>query len=423
MKKRFIISIIFVLLLAGKVFSQENTDDDFEGGSPYTIFGIGDILYNTSARTNGMGVMGIGLTGDYINNLNPAANNRLEFTKFSLTIDYGYLQSSNGTQTSKVNQGNVNGLNIGIPFNKDNGWVFNFGINPVSNISYKIIANRESNGDVYTNTYEGEGGLTKINLGMTYRLFNALSLGFVYNYGFGNIITQRTIDFENPAYFDTYIRRETDFSNSFFNGGAVFTFENLVNPKSKNLRFLTLGFVYQTGFDLTSNEESIIQSSIGTDSIITQSGTINIPFAYGFGLSNRFGDRVNVALDAYFQQWGDYSEFGVTPSNFNNSARYGAGLELLPSPDRDRSFFEKLTYRAGFFYDKAYYEVNGENINTIGARLGIGIPISDYNSLDINFNYSIRGKEENGLIKDQYFGLFAGVNFGELWFLRPNEDF
>jgi hypothetical protein len=55
--------------------------------------------------------------------------------------------------------------------------------------------------------------------------------------------------------------------------------------------------------------------------------------------------------------------------------------------------------------------------------LGFGIPISDLNSIDLNFSYSIRGKEGNGLIKDELFSIYAGVNFGELWFLRPNEDF
>ena len=203
----------------------------------------------------------------------------------------------------------------------------------------------------------------------------------------------------------------------------VFALENLVNPKSKNLKYLTVGFFYQMPIDLTANEESIVTSSTGTDSNVVRSGTINIPAAYGFGLANRFGDRVNVAVDAYFQQWSDYSDFGVTPSNFTNSSRFGAGFELLPSPDRDRSFFEKLTYRAGGFYEKAYYLVNSEEINTLGFSLGVGIPISDFNSIDLSFNYSMRGKEENGLIKDRLFMIHAGVNFGELWFLRPDEDF
>ena len=423
MKTTGLLILTIMMLLAGNSSFAQNENDEFDGGSPYTIFGIGDLRYNTSSRTYGMGVLGIGLTGDYINNLNPAANSKLEFTKFSLSADYGYLKSTDGVLTTKVNEGNINGLNIGIPISKDQGWVVNLGINPMSSIGYQIIGTGVSEGENYTNTFSGEGGLTRINIGMTYTLFKSLSIGAEYNYAFGNIISQRTIDFENTALFDYFSRTETDLSKSFVKGGMLFSLENLVNKKSKNLRFLKFGFVYQMGIDLSANEESIIQSSINTDSNIVQTGVVKIPAAYGFGISNRFGDRVNVAADAYFQQWSDYTYFGMTPSNFVNSSRYSAGLELLPSPDRDKSFFQKLTYRAGAFYDQAYYTVNSENINTLGFRLGFGIPISELNSIDLNLSYSIRGKEGNGLIKDELFNVYLGVNFGEIWFLRPNDDF
>ncbi len=422
MNFKSIIFLTITLVMANISYSQ-NENEEFDGGSPYTIFGIGDLKYNTSSRTYGMGVLGIGLQGNYINNLNPAANSGLQFTEFSLSADYGYLKSTDGVLTTKVNEGNINGLNIGIPFSKENGWVLNLGINPMSSIGYKISGTGESEGEAYTNTYSGEGGLTRINIGMTYTLFKSLSLGAEYNYAFGNIVSQRTTDFENSALFDNFSRSETDMSKSFVKGGLVFALKDLVNEKSKNLRYLTFGFVYQMGIDLTANEESIIASIVNTDSNVVRTGSVNIPSAYGFGISNRFGDRVNVAADVFMQQWSEFTSFGVTPSNFVNSMRVGAGLELLPSPDRDKGFFEKLTYRAGGFYDQAYYTINSENVNTMGFSLGFGIPISDLNSIDLNFSYSIRGKEGNGLIKDELFGIYAGVNFGELWFLRPNEDF
>ena len=119
MKIKLILLLLFTLSVNSGYSQNEN--DEFDGGSPYTIFGIGDLRFNTSSRTYGMGVLGIGLTGDYINNLNPAANSGLQYTNFSLSADYGYLKSSDGTSTTKVNEGNINGINIGIPFSKDNG--------------------------------------------------------------------------------------------------------------------------------------------------------------------------------------------------------------------------------------------------------------------------------------------------------------
>ncbi len=423
MKIRILILIAILGFFAGKGFSQANSNEEFNGGSPYTIFGIGDLKLNNSVRTDGMSVLGIGLQGDYINTLNPAANTMLQYTKFSIGANYGYLESTNGLQTTKINEGNITGINIGIPLDKETGWVLNFGINPMSEVNYQIISNRNTGGEAYTNTYSGEGGLTRINIAMAYRFLNSISIGGEYNYAFGNITSQRTTDFENTAIFDNFSRKEIDLSKSFFKGGMIFAVENLVNKKSKNLKYLTFGFFYQMPIDLNANEESIVATSVATDSNVVRTGTISIPAAYGFGISNRFGDRVNVAVDAYFQQWADYTEFGVTPSNFTNSSRFGAGIEFLPSPDRDRTFFERLTYRAGGFYEKAYYIVNSEEIKTLGFSLGVGIPISDYNSLDLSFAYSMRGTEDNGLIKDNLFMVNAGFNFGELWFLKPNEDF
>jgi hypothetical protein len=421
MKK--LILMIIILGVFTSIARSQVSNDEFNGGSPYTIFGIGDLKLNNSVRTDGMSVLGIGLQGDYINTLNPAANTMLQYTRFSIGANYGYLESTNGVQTSKVNEGNITGINIGIPIDKENGWTLNMGINPMSEVNYKIINNRSTGGESYTNTYSGEGGLTRINIAMAYRFLKSLSIGAEYNYAFGNIASQRTTDFTNQNLFDNYLRTEIDMSKSFFKGGVVFALENLVNKKSKNLRYLTLGFFYQMPIELNANEESIIATSVYTDSSVVRSGVINLPAAYGFGIANRFGDRVNVAVDAYFQQFSEYTEFGVIPSNFTNSSRYGAGLELLPSPDRDRSFFERLTYRAGGFYEKAYYIVNSEEISTLGFSLGVGIPISDYNSLDLSFMYSMRGTEDNGLVKDNLFMVNAGFNFGELWFLQPNEDF
>ena len=62
------------------------------------------------------------------------------------------------------------------------------------------------------------------------------------------------------------------------------------------------------------------------------------------------------------------------------------------------------------------------DILTYGIRAGLNIPISKYNSLDFGINYSVKGKTSDGLIKDEFLNLTAGVNFGELWFLRPREE-
>src|SRR5688572_27634730 len=94
-----LISLLAILTFSFSNSFSQTGNAEFNGGSPYTIFGIGDLKLNNSARTESMGILGIGLQGDYINTLNPAANTMLQFTKFSISANYGYLESSNGLQT------------------------------------------------------------------------------------------------------------------------------------------------------------------------------------------------------------------------------------------------------------------------------------------------------------------------------------
>ncbi|MEO8666448.1 MAG: hypothetical protein ABI462_13235, partial [Ignavibacteria bacterium] len=119
--------IIFVLTLScTRIFSQEVES----GGSPYSIFGIGDLSFYTSTRTYSMGITGISLFGNYVNNLNPATMTKLNSTLISLQANYGFLKSANDISENKVSNGNVLGINLGIPFDQGRGWVFSLGFNP-----------------------------------------------------------------------------------------------------------------------------------------------------------------------------------------------------------------------------------------------------------------------------------------------------
>ena len=187
------------------------------------------------------------------------------------------------------------------------------------------------------------------------------------------------------------------------------------------LRNLNIGFVYQSGFNLNSTLDGIYISSTSVDTVRLKEGEIEIPDSYSFGITNNFGGKYIVSADIILQDWSKFRDFGKTIDNFGSSYRAGLGIEILPSRTNN-SFWGRNTYRIGGFYDKAYYTVSGKDILTYGIRAGLNIPISKYNSLDFGINYSVKGKTSDGLIKDEFLNLTAGVNFGELWFLRPNEE-
>ena len=421
MKYKVFLIIIILFFTGINSYSQTITqiNEEFPLGSPYTSFGIGDIQYSSSIRTESMNILGISLYGDYVNNMNPAANTRLSFTNVTASFRYNFLKSSDNSKNISASNGNVQGLNIGIPFNQSNGWVLNLGFNPLSQINYKVITIGNLYGKDYTETYAGNGGMTRINLGMTYKIFSNISVGFEYNYAFGDLKRISYLDFNDANYQNSYIRKENNINGSFFKGGLIFDIGKIL--KAKAIDNLVIGVLYQSKLNLKSELDGIFGSSTGLDTIRSLNGDIEIPQAFGFGITNSFG-RVIVSSDFLYQQWSDYKEGGNTLGIYQNTFRWGLGFAITPPVKKDLSFWDGIEYRFGGFIDNSYFKINNQQINGYGLGIGFGIPINHFNSIDLGFNFYTRGKTEQGFIKDNYFKITAGLNFGELWFLKRAED-
>lgn len=412
-KFNLLFAVVFlVLFFAGESFSQ----DEFPLGSPYTSFGLGDLQYLSSTRTDAMGIQGISLMGNYVNNLNPASNADLKFTDISLSLNYGFLK----LEKSKISDGNVNGINMGIPLSTEMGMTLVMGFNSMIRSNYKILNKYTDNNITYNRTYAGNGGVSRVNFGLTYRLLGGINLGAEYNYAFGNQTKLTYIDFGNSYYTNTYIRKENNLTGSFVKGGLIFDLQKLT--KWDKLNEFTVGFVYQSKLKLNSDQDAIYASSLVNDTVKSSSEDIEVPQAFGFGLTKKIGKQVIISGDVLWQQWDNFVPGNLAKNIYTNSTRYGLGAEILPAVKMDKSFWESLTYRMGVFYDNAYFTVNGEKINRLGFGLGLGIPLGNNNSIDLGVTYSMRGKSENGLIKEDYLKLTAGLNFGELWFIRPKDE-
>lgn len=415
--KNFGISFFYKVLLVSLLFAYNvNSQEEFPLGSPYTAFGLGDMQYLSSTRTDAMGIQGISLMGEYLNNLNPASNADLKFTNISLSFKYGFLK----LDKSKISDGNVNGINIGVPLSNDRGMVLIMGFNSMLRSNYKISNKFSDNNVSYTQTYAGNGGISRINFGLTYKVLGGIFMGFDYNYSFGNQTKLTLLDFNSQYYSNTYIRKENNLTGSFVKGGLILDLKKLT--KSEKLNDFTIGFLYQSKLNLNSDQDAIYTSSIGNDTVKSSSSEIQIPQAFGFGITKKIGKQFLFSGDVLWQQWSNFVPGNLSINNYTNSIRYGFGAEILPAVKTDKTFFESLTYRMGAFYDKSYYTINGENVNRLGFGIGFGIPVGTYNSIDLGVSYSMRGKSENGLIQENYLKITAGLNFGELWFIRQRDE-
>ena len=98
------------------------------------------------------------------------------------------------------------------------------------------------------------------------------------------------------------------------------------------------------------------------------------------------------------------------------------GLEITPPNRNNLSFWSNKYYRMGAYYEKTNYNVNSQSIDGYGFSLGIGIPLTRYNSVDLSVTYAHRGRTDNYLVQDDMLKLSAGFNFGELWFIRTRDE-
>ena len=416
---------ILVFLILGIIFFISGNEvaysqDEFDPGSAYTALGVGEMQYSSSMRTDAMGIQGVSLLGNYINRFNPAANANLSFTNISVGAKFGFLKTANSTTNSTSSTGSVSGIDIGIPFNHRLGWVFNLGFSPISQVSYKIVNDVNSGGVPYKQTYAGNGGISRINAGMTYKLFGGVNIGFQYNYSFGNFVRSKVLDFNTVYIQNTNIRNETDTRGSFINTGFVFDIGKLY--KSKIPDDFTFGFAYQSKMSLSANLDGIYGTSIGVDTAQSSAATIDVPECFSLGFTKKIGKQTILSTDFLYQDWSKNSNAGLSFVQYKNFYRIGLGIEILPMPKFDKSFFESLTYRLGAYYDKAFYVIGGQEVNRIGFTAGIQIPVSSNNSVDLGLSYFMRGNTDNNLIKDQFLRLSASINFGELWFIKTRED-
>ena len=414
LNKFFVLSFLLVLLIAD-TFTQ-----DKNGGSVYTIYGLGDLDYSSSTRADGMGITGLSLHGNYNNTMNPAAWTKIQYTIFSTTFTFQGFKSSDGVNTSSRVYADFEGFNLSVPINSPNGWILGLGLNKFSIVNYDIQTRGSSLGEGFTQYYRGNGGLNRFSAGLSYLLFRYISFGIQFNYAFGDIKKTNQIDFDNTAIFDTHNSITNTITGYYFNTGLIFNgFGKLF--RSSKLDNLNLGLYFSTPAKFNSSITGTFEKVSKTDSVNVTEGKLDIPYTFGAGISNEINNRLIIAADFIYQNWDNYKYYGSHPSEIKNSYKAALGIEFTESKKPEAEFFKKISLRLGASYTADYIRVNGNNIVSYGFSLGFGFPISTFNRIDIAFNYIRKGKTSNGLIKEDIFKIGASVNVGELWFLKPKD--
>ena len=194
------------LLLALPLSAQNGA---YNGYSPYSVYGVGDLHAAGTAYNASMGGVGIATRNKrFVNTMNPAsitARDSLSFmADFGLSGKFSLFTQNDlkGTKTLF----NINDFVISFPMWRRTA--FMVGIQPFSDTGFsmayvdKITSGDQSIGYTGNRAYGayGDGGLNQFFAGASALLWNRLSIGAQYNLFFGTISKYSMSQFSDASY-------------------------------------------------------------------------------------------------------------------------------------------------------------------------------------------------------------------------------
>lgn len=390
-----------------------------QSSSVYSNFGIGELNVNPTARRSGFGLGVAGADNFDINPLNPASVYQLKFVKFSASGNYNVNVYSDKFSENKYSTGFFDYLLLAIPLHRDYGIVLSGGISPLTRVRYNVLSPTNYFDSIpYIVKYEGLGGITNYNIGLSYKTSEYGAFGISSNFLIGTINKKLTTDFEDQSLINPTFTKEIK-----FNGLAVrfgYISENLKNYyKEIPLVDLRVGISYLSR-SILNTEILELKQGIFIDTTDEFSSKSRLPEQLAMGISAKFNQRLNLYVDYLNHNWTKLKTVSISNFSLVNQNYFSIGVEYLPNP-RPEKFVDAITYRLGAFYKNLGVVVNNEKINEYGFKAGISFPIDQLNLIDVGLQYSIRGKKQNDLVKESLFNIWIGINFAEIWFVRSEE--
>ncbi|MDQ7959947.1 hypothetical protein [Flavobacterium lindanitolerans] len=413
MIKKIIVSLGLLFSLAS--VAQEGS------ASPYSFYGIGDARFKGTTENRSMGGLSILPDSIHMNLQNPATFASLKLTSFTAGGSFSVSNLKTREATAKAQRTTIDYLAVAFPAGKLG---VGFGLMPYTSVGYKINSFSDVEG-VPDRSYSGKGGMNKVFLGAGYQITSKLSLGADFSYNFGNIETKSLLS--QDVQYGTREMNVSDLSGVSFNTGLVFT------TKIKKLDFVS-SVTYSPQANLKSENERKIATLVGSSQseIVVEEKEIEVAdsdlklpskFAFGLGLGKK-GEWF-VGAEVTLQE---SSKFGnryndITNVSYENATRYSLGGYFVPDYDSFTSYWNRVTYRAGFKYENTGLVVGDTSIKDYGMTMGLGLPVGGtISNLNIGFEYGRKGTTHAGLVKETYANIFLSLSLNDRWFVKRKYE-
>jgi len=404
-----LIFAIFICASSQGIFSQ--------GGSNYSIFGVGDIIYGHTAASQAMGGAQIAVpSNNTINMINPAMWALVKTTRVQTGYRFNQNNTVSGDRKILQNNGSLNGFSSIFNFDTTREISAALLFQPFTTVNYYMSspASVNENGvNLYGNKiFRGQGGLSNLTLGLGTKIVNGFYLGGSVAALIGKIDQSTFIHYQAPGTLDYLINNSDIFSGINFNVGTM------INPV-KNL-YIGAFYQHQNDSKIESRNEYLYIPAMGglTDTVVLNNFDASMPSFWGVGVSFIAGKF----LFSSDYTVGNFSKLSINKAeqddDFNNNQRISFGTVILGNPNPFASLKDRASYKFGAYHEQLYYKVNSQNINEYGVSAGFQFPISRTAQIDFSLVFGTRGTTDHGLMRENFGRMIIEVSIGDNWF-RP----
>lgn len=419
--KRVLAVIGFVSLGLGANAQSTST-------SPYSSFGAGDLLFDNNIEQAGMGGLSVFSTNPYsasANFYNPAANSLLNVTSFDFGVNTHMSQFDDGNSVSKKSTTYISNISLAFPVSPKAR--AGFGFQPYSSIGYDLATISENEEVRFKNEYNGSGGINSLHVMGSYNVSPELSLGLRANYLFGELDRNQTISTEGLDLL-------TDYSYKAKLSGFQFTAGAHYSKKIGTNKRLDVGGTYTLGAKVNAKIEDMTSTYVLMDLVPENIDTIHYHKIYGdmklpqsvsIGASYRKDLNWMIGAQLDWGDWGGYSLDEDDNSNMDTRFRVAAGGYWIPDFNSYKSYFNRVTYRLGGFYEATPLQFGDLGIKKYGVTFGFGFPVGkdrDASMLNLAVELGQLGKANSMVIKENYANIKLGFTLNDIWFRKRVID-